>query len=329
MDIGTGDDRVGRYFKNYLKDFVFVELSTEYMRKTGTTDMLKGVPVPVRKEDFEKFRTGDGVSALALAGNMTWIMGIDPHFVHAQGYADFIDKLFEGKTCKALVARGKEAAKTGAFDAACIFFRAALCVDREYLNGMYNYAKICRAMYLGSDDPEYAGRFKAESIGCFELITVKYPDFAKAHYYLGYVYANMGLYLKAGLAWDEFLRLGGSDNERDEIKGRLRQIAGPIEIERGCNMAISGRFEQGIEALAPFMDTQYKTWWPLPYYLGLCHSRLGMKEKALGYFKNVLALNGSHMETMEELAEIYAAGNDRKNEEKYRKKIEIISGNQN
>jgi len=37
-------------------------------------------------------------------------------------------------------------------------------------------------------------------------------------------------------------------------------------------------------------------------------------------------MNASHLETMEELADIYAAYDDRENEEKYRRKVELVRG---
>ena len=72
------------------------------------------------------------------------------------------------------------------------------------------------------------------------------------------------------------------------------------------------------------METSVKKWWPLSYYIGVCYARLGKTDEALASFKNVLTLNASHLETMNELADIYEAIGDDEKKEKYRKKAELI-----
>ena len=325
-DVKIRKDRIGRYFKKYAKNFVFDEFSDSYLEKAGKglNDLMKGVPIPLRKEDVEQFEGGKGLSALHLAENMAWIMGIDPHFKYTQSYIDFLNKLFNYKIYEGILKKGRNAAESGDIDKACIYFRATLCMNPTYLHGMYSYARACRALYLESNNEEYIGRFKAEAMDYFELLTEAHPKFAQAYYYLGYAYLNMGLYVKAELAWKTYLSRSQTPKDRKEIKERLQQIAEPVEIEQGCNMVLSGSFKRGLMTLEPFMDTKFKTWWPLSYYLGVCYARLGQQKKALESFKNVLTMNASHLETMQELADIYAAYNDKENEEKYRKKAELI-----
>jgi len=62
----------------------------------------------------------------------------------------------------------------------------------------------------------------------------------------------------------------------------------------------------------------------MSYYLGVAYARTGNRKEALESFRRVLKINGSHVETMEELAEIYAEAGDKENEKKYRKKAELI-----
>jgi len=325
-DVKIRKDRIGRYFKKYANKFVFDEFSDSYLEKAGKglADLMKGVPIPLRKEDVESFNGGTGLPALHLAENMAWIMGIDPHFQYTQSYIDFLNKLFNYKIYEGILKKGRNAAESGDLDKACIYFRATLCMNPTYMHGMYSYARACRALYLESKNEEYIGRFKAEAMDYFELLTEVHPKFAQAYYYVGYAYLNMGLYIKAELAWKTFVKKSQTSKDRKEIKERLEQIAEPVEIEQGCNLVLSGSFRRALETLEPFMETRFKTWWPLSYYLGVCYARLGRQEDALKSFKNVLTMNASHLETMEELADIYAAAGDQENKEKYRKKVELI-----
>jgi tetratricopeptide (TPR) repeat protein len=145
-----------------------------------------------------------------------------------------------------------------------------------------------------------------------------------AYYYLGYCYINMGLYIKAKLAWEKFLKMSRNPKDSKEIKSRLQQMEQPVKIEEGCNAVLSGRHELGIDILEPYLDSKFKDWWPLSYYLGVAYARTGNRKDAVASFKRVLGINGTHVESMEELAAIYGETNDKENETKYRKKAELI-----
>ncbi|WP_312094821.1 tetratricopeptide repeat protein [Aminipila sp.] len=323
-DIKKRHDRVGKYLKKYLKDFVFDEFSDAFMDKAGVKELMKNVPIPLRKEDVEQFQGGQGLKTLHIAENMAWVMGIDPKFKYTEHYVAFLLKLFNHKIAEGILKEGRNAAEKEELDNACIHFRACLCIKSNYLDGMYSYARVCRELYLKGGDEDYVGNFKAESIDYFELLTEEHPAFAQAYYYLGYAYLNLGLYMKADITWKQFLERSKNTKDKNEIQERLQQLEGPVKIEAGCNDVLAGRYEDGIAKLEPYLTSQFKTWWPLSYYLGVSYGRVGELIKAIDCLKNVLQLNPSHIETMEELAGLYKINGDTENEEKYRKKIQLI-----
>ncbi len=322
-DIKLRPDRVGKYFKKYTKNFVFDEFSEEFIKRTGMKHM-EGVPIPLRKQDLELFKGGEGLKMNHIAENIAWIMGIDPKFEHMESYLEFMRRFSNSKIVNGMVKIGRDAAENKDYDNAAIHFRAALCIDPTNLHAMYSYARACRELYLASNNEEYVGRFKAEAIEFFELLTIIHPRYSLAHYYLGYCYINMGLYIKAKIAWETFLKMSRHPKDTKEIKNRLRQLVEPVRIEEGCNAVLSGRYELGIDVLEPFLNTKYKDWWPMSYYLGVAYRRLGNNKDAVDSFKRTLGLNPSHVESMEELAEIYAESKDKENELKYRKKADLI-----
>lgn len=318
------NDRVGRYFKKYLKNFLFDEFSDSFITK-NRLEFMRGVPIPLRHEDFQVFQGGEGLKILHIAENMAWIMGIDPKFKYTSKYVEFTNRLFNQRTLlEGLLKEGRDAAEKEDFDNAIIHFRAALILKPDYLHAMYSYARVCREFYLRGNDDIYIGRFKAESMEYFELLTEVHPRFAQAYYYLGYDYLNLGLYQKAALVWKEFLRRSSNFQDRKEIRKRLAQLEQPITIEKGCNAVLAGRWREGLDILEPFLDTKFKGWWPLHYYLGVAYSRTGSNAKAVASFKRVLGINGSHLESIKELADLYALSGDKENERKYGKKAELI-----
>lgn len=324
IDIRKRHDRVGQYLKNYLNDFVFDEFSDAFLEKLGVKDLMKGVPVPLRKSEVNKIHDGQDLNTLDLAENMTWVIGIDPKFKYTEHYLAFLLKLCNVKGFEGMLKKGRDAAEKEDFDSACIHFRACLCIKPDYEHAMFNYARVCREMYLKGGDEDYVGNLKAESIHYFEIITEIHPDFAQAYYYLGYAYLNLGLYIKADIIWRQFLEKTEELEDKSEIEERLKQLEGPVEIEAGCNDIMAGRYDGGISKLEPYMNSQFNTWWPLHYYLGVAYSKVGDFKEAISCFKKVLTLNPSHIETMWELVDIYDAEGDEENKQKYSKKIELI-----
>lgn len=323
-NIQLREDRIGKYFRKYLNKFVFVEFSEEFMARSKAGDLMRGVPIPLRKKEVKEFAGGEGIPFLVLAENMAWVMGCDPHFKHTKDYVAILTKLYNKKLDEGILKKGRDAAELGELDTACILFRATLCIQPEYLHGMYSYARACRAMYLASRNEEYVGRFKAEALDWFELLTQAHPRFAQGYYYLGYAYLNLGLYAKADLSWKSFLKFSRNGKDKKEIRTRLSQIAEPLQIEAGCNHVMAGRYEEGIMALEPFVSSRFHDWWPLHYYLGVAYEMTGERSAAVGAFKRTLQLNGSHLETMKELLAIYEDEKDKANIKKYAEKIKLI-----
>lgn len=323
-DIQLRDDRIGKYFKKYLNKFVFAEFSDEFMAKSKVGHLMKGVPIPLRKKEVKDFAGGEGIPFLVLAENMAWVMGCDPHFKYTKDYVAILTKLYNRKLEEGILKKGRDAAEIGEMDYACIMFRATLCINREYLHGMYSYARACRAMYLASRNEEYVGRFKAEALDWFELVTEAHPRFANGYYYLGYAYLNLGLYTKADIAWRNFLKFSRNGKDKKEIRTRIQQIEEPRQIEAGCNAILAGRLDEGVPVLEHFATTKFEDWWPLHYYLGVGYEQLGKREDAYISFKRALQLNGSHIESMKELLKMYEEDDDRANIKKYTEKIKMI-----
>ena len=327
-DIQLREDRIGRYFKKYLNKFVFVEFSEDFIKRARAGEQMKGVPIPLRRKEVKDFAGGDGVSMLVIAENMAWVMGCDPHFKHTKDYVAILEKIYTKKVAESLMKEGRDAAERGDMDNACIHFRASLCIRYDYLHAMYSYARACRVMYENSKNEEYIGRFKAEALDWFELLTETHPRFAMGYYYLGYSYLNIGLYNKAVLAWNGFLRFSKNNKDKKEIRHRIEQLQDPVTIEKGCLDITAGRMQEGIDVLQPFTKTQFNDWWPLHYYLGMGYKGLGKTADSLSEFKKTLMINGSHLESMRELLAIYEDSGDKANIKKYSEKIKLIEAAQ-
>lgn len=328
-------DRIGQYLRPQLSEIVFDELSDAYLEKAGIADILTGVPIPLKKNEL------GSISTLTIAKCMAFVIGCDPEFKYRENYIAYIKRTFEERFADALIAEGVEtAAAKKSYDYACILFRAAMQIEPDNANAYYCYGRACKDAYemaaenleASEEAEEFVGRFKAEALEAFEVATLKDPKLADAYYFLGYAYLNMGLYVKAQLTWQEYMKLTDEMPEADEeirkeIAERLKTLEKPVEIEKGYNLVISGRYEEGIAVLEEYRDGEFASWWPLWFYLGTAYGELGEVEEAIFCFKEVLKYSPSNIECMEELVKLYEKIGDAEKVEKYNKKIEIVKAN--
>lgn len=322
MDMQRIPDRIGEYLLPHVEQFIFDELSENYLEKAGIDDILTGVPIPVRKTAMAN------LSTLVIAQNMAFIIGCDINFKYRDNYVAYITRTFTKEFAKYLIGDGVDGAEKHDYDYACICFRAAILIDPENVDALYCYGRACKDSYEMGEGEEFVGRYKAESLEAFEKVTLKKPDFDMGYYFLGYGYLNLGLYVKAKLTWDTFMELSNNQEQKDEVQEWLTKLEEPVRIEEGYNHVLSGRFAEGLEILEGYEnDGRFNTWWPLWYYLGAAHKETGDPERAEKDFLHVLQLSPSNIEAMDELVKIYEAKGDAEKAAKYTQKIEVVKHN--
>lgn len=326
-------DRISKYLIEANKGIIFDELKEDYLKKAGVYDILNEVPVPLIFDE-------EGMSTLTIAFGMARVVGGDNNFVYAKQYFEYIKRILGDVAVRVLVSEGVKYATDGLFEIATMFFRTALLLEPKSLDALYLYGRACKDAYeAGSEkekDEEYVGMFKAESLEVFEILTMLHPNFAMGYYFLGYGYLNLGLYTKAKLSWDSFMKLIDDDENatpeavkdrddlKNEIQGRLNSLDEPVKIEHGCNLIMGGYYQQGRDILEGYKEGRYDKWWPLWYYLGVARSAMMDVEGAIEAYKKVLVLSPSNIEVMKEFADVYEAIGDKVNRDKYLNKIELI-----
>ncbi len=333
------NDRIGQFLIGHLQNYLFDELSDNFLEKNGFAGILSGVPVPVRKDDMID------LSIKKLCINMAFVMGCDVNFKYRDNYVSFILKNYGPDFGRYLLQEGIDGAAKNDYDFACIMFRGALLLDPENVDAIYCYGRACSDAYAQGGSEDFVGAFKAEAIEAFEKTTLKRPDFREAYYYLAYAYMNLGLYIKAKLTFEEFktltekaldgIGLGASNENPDDLHKALREadewikkLRDPVRIEEGYNMVISGRYQEGIEILSQYTDREeFNTFWPMWYYLGLAYREVGMPEMAEAAFISVLKYSPSNIDAMEELIDVYEVMGREDMAEKYVNKIALVREN--
>lgn len=332
LSFNKGEDRISKYLSMLNQGMLFNELDDNYLEATGLNDILKDVPVPICINKNGEMTTAD------IVLNMARIIGGDTNFRYKNQYLEYIKRIAGEKATLMLTTEGAKSADIGNYELACMYFRAALLIEPTARDPLYLYGRACKGCYeAGNEEEEYVGRFKAESTEAFEILTIMHPKFSMGYYFLGYAYLNLGLYMKAKLTWEEFLKYIEEelyDRQEDEIAElkkdilrRLEDLEEPIIIENGCNLIITGEFQKGIDILQKFCKGKHENWWPLWYYLGVAELSLGNHTVAEKHFKKALKFSPSNIKIMQELIGIYTYLKDRRNIEKYTKKIHIVRKN--
>ncbi len=322
--MGFERDGVREYFTARLKDYLFDDLSEDYLRRTDIIGFMKGVPIPLKAGDLAK---GE-VSSITIARNMAFVLGCDPEFRYKDSYIRYIRHFFSEDFVRALLSEGAETAEKKDFEKACVFFRAALVLEPSNTDAEFLYARALHDAYEKGGDEEYVGRFKAESLRAFERLTGIAPDLERGWYYLGYAYLNMGLYKKASLSFHACAEKTEDAELRAEVTKMEDNLRDPCRIEEGCNHVSCGRYEAGIAVLAPYIrDERFNKWWPLWYHIGIACQSLGDQEKAEACYLKALSFSPSNAEIMKRLTEIYESAGDREKARKYEEKIRVVEKN--
>lgn len=318
------NDKVGEYLVHHLDSLLFDELSEEYLKKAEMTDILKGVPIPFKTAEI----TGGATSTLMIASNMAYVIGCDRNFRYRENYLAYIAKCFPHDFEKPLLNAGVKAAQDEDPETACIWFRAALQIAPDSQDALFLYARACKDAYENGDGEDYIGTFKAESLRMFEKTTILHPDFDQGYYFLGYSYLNLGLYTKAKLTFDEFMKISEEGELRAEVAEVLDKLADPCKIEGAINDITAGRYDRGVMVLEPYTrDERFNTYWPMWYYLGIAYKEGGNPAEAERHLLACLRYSPSNTDAMNELAEIYEEAGDDVKAEKYRSKIQLVEQN--
>lgn len=321
MEFLEKKDKIGYYLQAHLEQYLFDELSEAYLKKAGVDDILMDIPIPIKKTELT------GMTTLKIAQNMAFVIGCNPEFKYADNYIKYIVRVYGKKFAEGLINDGIDGASKSDYDYACVQFRAALLIDGESTDALYCYGRACKDAYELGEEEDFIARFKAESIEAFEELTIKKPDFDMGFYFLGYGYLNLGLYVKAQLTWEEFMKLSTDDKLKKEIQERLSVLNEPVEIEQGYNSILAGKFDEGISVLNKYKEGPFENWWPLWFYLGTAYMGIEKREEAIEAFLRVLKISPSNIDTMKNLVALYEELGDEMKMDKYKNKIKVIEEN--
>ena len=252
-------DRLDKYFKKYLDNYVFLELMPHYIKREHL-DFMRNVPMPVKKEYLKELAGKDEIHFQYFIEGMIDLIGIDSAFRYAPQYITFLNYINKDIP-KIIVSLAIDFAKEDQLVHAAILLRAALRINEEDPDALYNYMLVCRNMYNESDEDDYIADFKMEVFESLKSLKSCRPDFAMTYYFLGFAYINAGRYSSAQREWTTFVNMSGPCEERTEIEERLSELEIPVKVEQGYMDVIKGEWERGLAVLEAYKDESSLRGW--------------------------------------------------------------------
>lgn len=292
-----------KYFLKKRNDISFITLkkgaAVSYKDKTYITGKELPVPVRVEKllEDISKQDEIDGIRLNNIIDGIIYILGTDKNFVYIQDYKEMFEVLDFGFAAYIIysinndinaedsVVYGRALINYEENEKTCFIY--ASCLEKA---GMENHSK-------GNDKSSY---FLEEANLYFEKC-LDYDDrFSLAYYKLGYYYKRKQQYVKAELTWQKHQELDDDDLRIEEIRNELLLLKPYVDYEKGYNLILKERPEEGLELLLPLVK-DFGGWWNLLFFIGLAYRALGDYAIAETYFENVLKIDNVQKDALNEL----------------------------
>ena len=309
---------IEKFLKDQLNRIVFIELKKDAVIESKF-NCIKEVPVPILVNELvdpikEKTESED-ISLASMARGMIYAIGIDSNFKYKDDYKSFL-YAFHEKIEDYICYKGIKCAEEKEFLDALIFFKALIVVNKDNINGLYNYAKCCQDIIHDMQDKAKIEAFEKESLEAFEILNEKFPYFAPAYYFLGFHYVNQKLYKKAQLMWVKCMELDINDEKKKECIFQLDRIKDQVQYEEGYSYVLNNQPDKGIEKLLPLVE-KYSDWWNLLFFIGLAHRQLHNFIEAIEYFQKIMQHKPTQSDTLNELGLCHASLKNFDEAEKY------------
>lgn len=276
----------------------------------------EGVPVAMRVEDLvEQVRKGDdsGLKMSEIYEGMIKIVGIDGTFPHKAAYLKFIEA-FDENAYMTTLTKALSFADQEDFLDALIYFKAANELLVDQIDVLYNYSKCLEA--FAQKDQENYELLMNQAYDTLKYIIQVDENFALAHYHLGFHLTNKKQYQLADQHWQLAIKLGVGDEQRIEIVDKMKDNSARVTYEKGYQLVLGQRPEEGLEYLLSIED-EYNDWWNLMFFIGLAYRQLEKFDQALDYYQRVLNLNTGHIDTFNEIGLCYMSMNMLEDAKKY------------
>lgn len=296
-----------KYFEEYYEkkrnniSFITLKKGAPVNFKDKKYITKKELPVPIRieklLEDINKQNEMDGITLNNIIDGIIYISGTDRNFEYIQDYKEMFKELnFEISPYIIYCINNDIKTEDG------VVYGRALVNSEENEKTCFIYASCLEKMGMeyhekGNDSSRY---FLEEAHFYYEKCLDHNDKFSLAYYKLGYYYKRKQQYVKAELIWQKHQELDDDDLRIEEIRNELIQLKPYVDYEKGYNLVLKERPDEALDILLPLVK-DFGGWWNLLFFIGLAYRSKGEYDIAETYFENVLKIDSTQKETLNEL----------------------------
>lgn len=292
------DKYLEEFYEKKRNDISFISLkkgaSIRFKDKTFITDKELPVPVRVQKllEDIKKQDEHDGITLNNIIDGIIYIIGSDADFGFLTEYEKMLEELeFD---IKPYIVHCINKFEEDEYEDGVVYGKAMVNLE-ENEKSCFVYASALEKMGL-----KHSQYFLEEANKYFEKCLDYDDKFALAYYKLGFYYKGSQQYVKAELIWEKHQLTDDDALRIDEIRNELIQLRPYVDFEKGYNLVLKEKPEEGLDLLLPLVK-EFGSWWNLLFFIGLAYRTLGQYDIAETYFENVLKLEEEQKDALNEL----------------------------
>src|SRR6056297_2582922 len=247
------------------------------------------------EEDFKGFKNKN------IIQGMLFVLGVDSKFKYKDKYLNLLKK--SGIKPEAYLIKLTNRDEIS-LDKKIVFSKALMNIGEIDHKKYFIYGNILEmkgTKLFENNETHTAEAYMEKAVSYYNKALDKNPEFSLAYYKLGYYYRQINQYLNAKAYWDKFIEYDNNDVRKQEIRDQLEELDYFLEFEEGYKLVLKGYVEKGLDKLIPLLDV-FKNWWKLFFVIGVAFRQKQEYEIAKTYFKNVIELNSSQVEAINELA---------------------------
>lgn len=313
---------MAKLLKRFLNDVIFVELKPENQAVLAGLSAPLNATLPLFVDDLAvkiKENDVDQIPVVALIKGLVYAVGAQAELPYRSFYVELL-KHIDSEIGMRIITDGIRFAEEGQYSNAILYFNAVLAIDETSIDALYNMGRA----FDDLSEKEARHDLKVLSKWCYEKTIEIDPTFAYGHFSLGFALYNDEKFSDAESHW--LMALNGElpDEMREELIVGLGKVKDRATYERGYELILAGRVEEGLELLKALED-DHDEWWNLLFFIGLGYRMLEQYEDALAYFLKVMTLNTGHIKTMNEIAICLLSLGDFNEAERYLKEAIRLS----
>lgn len=296
-------------FKEKLKNYVFIELKTEFLIQYISSlynqkELENSVLIPINsKYIIEDKNISDYIKTSYIVQGMYYVLGADPNFKYNKIYLAILGSLNDSVTyIKSVIS--KEYHKEN-YEDAFIYLRGLLKVstDKEVFHNALSVGEILREKNSNFDDMQLKllNEYKEVYQDAYPYLIEALIDFSR------------GYFDNANIKIHNYLAKGGENTQETQIL--IKELEDRLDYKKVINN-LEDKPEQAIKILLEKLDGgEYNA--SILYYLAVAYRNINLHEKAIYYLYEALELDNSYIDVINELGINYASLGDYDNSIKY------------